>query len=95
MNAKLTAAAAILVVAIVGLAAFEGSTNSWWSDEEDASLEIQTGGLDLAVENYKLSIDGVDVACEAGKDQDTTRTTPPWSTYALLKRAYIWSRGLL
>lgn len=70
MNAKLTAAAAILVVAIVGLAAFEGSTNSWWSDEEDASLEIQTGGLDLAVENYKLSIDGVDVACEAGNDQD-------------------------
>ena len=70
MNAKLTAAAAILVVAIVGLAAFEGSTNSWWSDEEDASLEIQTGGLDLAVENYKLSIDGVDVACEAGSDQD-------------------------
>lgn len=69
MNAKLTAAAAILVVAIVGLAAFEGSTNSWWSDEEDASLEIQTGGLDLAVENYKLSIDGVDVACEAGSDQ--------------------------
>ena len=69
MNAKLTAAAAILVVAIVGLAAFEGSTNSWWSDEEDASLEIQTGGLDLAVENYKLSIDGVDVACEAGNDQ--------------------------
>ena len=70
MNAKLTAAAAILVVAIVGLAAFEGSTNSWWSDEEDASLEIQTGGLDLAVENYTLSIDGVDVACEAGNDQD-------------------------
>lgn len=70
MNAKLTAAAAILVVAIVGLAAFEGSTNSWWSDEEDASLEIQTGGLDLAVENYKLSIDGVDVACEAGYYQD-------------------------
>lgn len=70
MNAKLTAAAAILVVAIVGLAAFEGSTNSWWSDEEDASLEIQTGGLDLAVENYTLSIDGVDVACEAGRDQD-------------------------
>ena len=70
MNAKLTAAAAILVVAIVGLAAFEGSTNSWWSDEEDASLEIQTGGLDLAVENYKLSIDGVDVACEAGYGQD-------------------------
>ena len=70
MNAKLTAAAAILVVAIVGLAAFEGSTNSWWSDEEDASLEIQTGGLDLAVENYKLSIDGVDVACEAGNVQD-------------------------
>ncbi|WP_400208775.1 hypothetical protein [Methanomethylophilus alvi] len=70
MNAKLTAAAAILVVAIVGLAAFEGSTNSWWSDEEDASLEIQAGGLDLAVENYKLSIDGVDVACEAGNDQD-------------------------
>ena len=70
MNAKLTAAAAILVVAIVGLAAFEGSTNSWWSDEEDASLEIQTGGLDLTVENYKLSIDGVDVACEAGYGQD-------------------------
>ncbi|WP_400237625.1 hypothetical protein [Methanomethylophilus alvi] len=70
MNAKLTAAAAILVVAIVGLAAFEGSTNSWWSDEEDASLEIHTGGLDLAVENYKLSIDGVDVACEAGYYQD-------------------------
>ena len=70
MNAKLTAAAAILVVAIVGLAAFEGSTNSWWSDEEDASLEIQTGGLDLTVENYKLSIDGVDVACEAGYYQD-------------------------
>lgn len=72
MNAKLTAAAAILVVAIVGLAAFEGSTNSWWSDEEDASLEIQTGGLDLAVENYTLSIDGVDVACEAGKNQDNS-----------------------
>ncbi len=72
MNAKLTAAAAILVVAIVGLAAFEGSTNSWWSDEEDASLEIQTGGLDLAVENYTLSIDGVDVACEAGNDQDNS-----------------------
>ncbi|WP_400206372.1 hypothetical protein [Methanomethylophilus alvi] len=72
MNAKLTAAAAILVVAIVGLAAFEGSTNSWWSDEEDASLEIQTGGLDLAVENYTLSIDGVDVACEAGKAQDNS-----------------------
>lgn len=70
MNAKLTAAAAILVVAIVGLAAFEGSTNSWWSDKEDASLEIHTGGLDLAVENYKLSIDGVDVACEAGYGQD-------------------------
>lgn len=74
MNAKLTAAAAILVVAIVGLAAFEGSTNSWWSDEEDASLEIQTGGLDLTVENYTLSIDGVDVACEAGKDQDNPTT---------------------
>ena len=64
MNAKLTAAAAILVVAIVGLAAFEGSTNSWWSDQENATLEINTGYLKLDIDDYSLTIDDVPIDCD-------------------------------
>ena len=74
MNAKLTAAAAILVVAIVGLAAFEGSTNSWWSDQENATLEINTGYLKLDIDDYSLTIDDVPIDCDVSVSEANEST---------------------
>ena len=55
------------VVIVLALAAVSGVTYSWWSDTEDAEIQIQTGMLDVSVSNFSYSsIGGGTLVIEEG-----------------------------
>ena len=58
MKTQMKAVMASAVVIVLALAAVSGVTYSWWSDTEDAEIQIQTGMLDVNVSNFGYSKEG-------------------------------------